>query len=228
MGLARPLSLCCGAQALSPTPHGVGRPLLRPQQTPPLLHTGQFRTRPLCPPPSKHSPQPRGAWRRRRSSSPLVGVGFAFLPHVVGCGLAEVQPPHGDLGDLLWRQVDPGGWKTEERVRTSLERRFLGERSSPALPHQGRLTNRAQSGGGCKEKKMLLGEMEETTESVTPAAPSRDRQLSRSPPSPALAHPQQHLPTGADPRQHSRDGVEGPFAAVGLRLLDVDRLVQGL
>lgn len=36
------------------------------------------------------------------------------------------------------------------------------------------------------------------------------------------------LPHVNTPRQHSRDGVEGPFAAVGLRLLDVDGLVQGL
>lgn len=30
------------------------------------------------------------------------------------------------------------------------------------------------------------------------------------------------------PSPHSRDRVEGPFAAVGLRLLNVDGLVQGL
>ena len=39
--------------------------------------------------------------------SPLVRVGFSPLPHVIGCGLAEVQAPHGHLGDLATGQTDP-------------------------------------------------------------------------------------------------------------------------
>lgn len=58
-------------------------------------------------------------------------------------------------------------------------------------------------------------------------------QWSGTPPTPPLPHlrllliPWKHrmfVPT----RTYSRDGVEGPFAAVRLRLLDVDGLVQGL
>lgn len=39
--------------------------------------------------------------------SPLIGVGFALLPHVICCGLAKMEPPDCDLGDLLRRQGDP-------------------------------------------------------------------------------------------------------------------------
>lgn len=42
-----------------------------------------------------------------RPLAPLVGVRFALLPHVICCGFAEVEPPHCDLGDLLWGQRDP-------------------------------------------------------------------------------------------------------------------------
>lgn len=44
---------------------------------------------------------------RGPACSPLVRVGLALLAHVVGGGLAEVQPPHSHLRDLLGGQADP-------------------------------------------------------------------------------------------------------------------------
>lgn len=38
---------------------------------------------------------------RLRRLLPLVRVGFSFLPHVVGCRLTEMKPPHCNLGHLL-------------------------------------------------------------------------------------------------------------------------------
>ena len=44
---------------------------------------------------------------RDTARSPLVGVGLALLAHVVGSGLAEVQPPHSHFRDLFGGQIDP-------------------------------------------------------------------------------------------------------------------------
>lgn len=41
------------------------------------------------------------------SRLPLVRVWFALLPHVICRGLTEVESPHCDLCDLLWREGDP-------------------------------------------------------------------------------------------------------------------------
>lgn len=211
---------------------------LPPSPPAPADKDSQFRTCPPCPPPSSPAPQPRDwhihrpqvlrtARRRHRCSSPLVWVGFAFLAHVVGRGLAEVQPPHGDFGDLLWRQVDPEGWKTEGGVRTPPERRFFEEWPSPGLLHQAEW---AQSRAGkAKRGKRCCGNHRRKLESVIPAVPP---EVSDSAPFPTLScsclFPGSNSPTRTRPGRHSRDGVEGPFAAVRLRLLYIDRLVQGL
>lgn len=43
----------------------------------------------------------------RLTFSPLVRVGLALLPHVVGSGLTEMESPHGHLCDLLRGKIDP-------------------------------------------------------------------------------------------------------------------------
>lgn len=52
--------------------------------------------------------------------SPLIRVGLALLPHVVRCGLAEMEPPHCDLCDLLWRQGDPWSSKITDMADNKL------------------------------------------------------------------------------------------------------------
>lgn len=42
----------------------------------------------------------------RIEHKPLVRVGFAFLPHVIGCGLAEVKSAQRYLGDFISGQLD--------------------------------------------------------------------------------------------------------------------------
>lgn len=53
-------------------------------------------------------------------ASPLIRVGLALLPHVVCCGLAEMEPPHCDLCDLLWRQGDPWSSKITDMADNKL------------------------------------------------------------------------------------------------------------
>lgn len=48
--------------------------------------------------------------------SPLVWIWFALLPHVIRCGLAEVEPPHCDFRYLLWWQRDTGGDKNPNHI----------------------------------------------------------------------------------------------------------------
>ena len=46
------------------------------------------------------------AQRNDKHEVALVGVGLAFLAHVVGGGLGEVQPTHRDLVHLITRKVN--------------------------------------------------------------------------------------------------------------------------
>lgn len=58
-------------------------------------------------PSSPWSSEMEGLRGRGAARSPLVGVGLALLAHVVGGGLAEVQPPHSHFRDLFGGQIDP-------------------------------------------------------------------------------------------------------------------------
>lgn len=106
-----------------------------------------------------------------------------------------MQPPHSDLGDLFWRQVDPGEGETQERVRILLERRLHGEWPSPGLLHKGRSVNWAQSGvGNVKKIKLCCGQRIKP-EGVLPTIQSL-RPLAQlpSPPSPANAYSPAAIP----------------------------------